>query len=360
MRVLIIITFSLLLMVSCMQENPIKDEYKSYIPKDINDGWNIAKPEEVDLNAETLEGIFKDFHNDESIWMVRSLSVYRYNKLVAETYTRDESDRVELREFWSCTKQIMGILTGIAIEKELIESINDPISKYLPELIEKYPEKGRITIKHLLMMRSGLDFENYGINGDDAKVLQEIPESFVEYSLAKPFYAEPGEEFRYKDSDPMILSAIIQKAAGKPTDEWADEVLFSKIGLQNYDWIRYKTGITIGSFGFLSTPREIAKICQLVLNDGNWNGESIVSDKWLEQMISPLSDAGDKKFGYLWWSYPQHGTYFMSGNGRQLFFVFPDKELIVGITSEPRNQGDAQLSTPKGREIAKSIYNASY
>jgi CubicO group peptidase (beta-lactamase class C family) len=136
-------------------------------------------------------------------------------------------------------------------------------------------------------------------------------------------------------------------------------MLFSKIGFTNYEWIRYKSGITIGSFGILSTPREMAKIAQLALNGGQWGGEQVVSRQWVETMVSPLNDpGGDKNFGYLWWSYPQHGTYFMSGNGRQLIFVFPDKDLIVAITTEPNLQGDAMLSTPDGRKIAQGIHQA--
>ncbi len=74
-------------------------------------------------------------------------------------------------------------------------------------------------------------------------------------------------------------------------------------------------------------------------------------------MVNPFVEADDKHFGYLWWSYPEYKTYFMSGNGRQLFFVFPEKELIVAITSETNLQGEFNLRTKVGREYAQRILN---
>jgi CubicO group peptidase (beta-lactamase class C family) len=348
-----------LLFVSCMSENPIKNNFQTYEPKNINDGWAISTPEDVGINRDSLNSVFRDFHEDESFWMVRSLTVFRKNKLIAETFTRDENDRTNPRGFWSCTKQVMGVLVGIAIDKGVIGSINDRISTYLPELTAKNPDKANISIKDLLTMTSGIAFNNYGIGSDDMAVLQEIPNSFLEYAFEKPMDYVPGDQFVYKDSDPMILSGIIQNKTGKATDLWADDVLFRKIGLANYEWRRYKDGITIGSYGLITTPREISKVAQLVLNGGTWNGEQLISKEWLSQMVSPKAETNDeKRFGYLWWSYPEYKTYFMSGNGRQIIFVFPEKELIVAITSEPKLQGKYQLTTPKGREIAMRIYNA--
>lgn len=344
-----------ILLSSCMTEGPIKNTFDTFVPKNIYDGWEISNPSEEGIDSNQLAQIYKDFHNDNDLWMVRSLLVFRNNKLIAESYTRNPDDIITRRGFWSCTKQVTGVLIGIAIDKGIIQSIDDSIGKYIPEIIKKYPDKGKITIKQLLTMSSGLNFKNYGWSSDDSQILQRIPNSFLEYSLQKEFVNQPGEKFDYKDSDPTILAAVIQNIVKKPFDEWANEVLFSKIGLNNIGWERYKDGYTIGSFGILSTPREMVKISQLVLNGGKWNNEQIISKEWLETMISPIMDADDKRFGYLWWSYPEHNTYFMAGNGRQLIFNFPEKNLIVAITSEPKNQGKFQLSTPNGRYYGKRI-----
>jgi CubicO group peptidase (beta-lactamase class C family) len=339
----------------CLTEPDLKKPFEGFTPQEINDGWEISSPAAEGIDSAGLVNVFQDFHNNKDIWQVRSLSVYRHGKLVAESYTKDESDRVKPRAIWSATKQVMGVLVGIAIDKGYIESVDDKIVKYLPDELEDYPNKQSITIKDLLTMRSGIDYNNYGLSGDDSKILQRIPDNYLNFILKKDLVTAPGTEFEYKDSDPQLLSSIIQKVTGKKADVWADEVLFSKIGLDNYEWERYKDGTTLGSFGIMTTPREMAKIAKLVLNGGTWNNQQIVSQSWIDEMKAPLIESGDKHFGYLWWSYPEHDTYFMSGNGRQLAFVFPAKELVVVITSEANVQGKFNLSTPAGRKIGERI-----
>ena len=91
----------------------------------------------------------------------------------------------------------------------------------------------------------------------------------------------PGTDFYYNDGDPQLMSAVIQSAAGKPADEWADEVLFSKIGVRNYNWVRYKDGTTLGGFGIETTPREMAKIAMCVADSGRFNDQQIISAEWI-------------------------------------------------------------------------------
>jgi len=340
---------------SCISEPELKDPFRNFEPVKIEDGWEISSPSKESIDSLGLVNIFEDFYNDEDIWQVRSLSVYRNGKLVAESYTKDPADRFEPRAIWSCTKQFMGVLVGIAVDQGLINSIDDKIEKYLPEVLNEYPDKKNITIRHLLTMNSGISYNNYGLSGDDAQILQQNPDNYLQFILEKKLYTVPGTDYDYKDGDPQILSSIIQKVTGKPADVWAEEVLFSKIGFDNYEWKRYKDGTTLGSFGIMTTPREMAKLAQTVLNGGIYDGERIVSESWIEQMVYPHMETGDKNFGFLWWSYPEYGTYFMSGNGRQLAFVIPEKELIVVITSEANVQGKYNLSTVVGRNYAMRV-----
>lgn len=343
------------LLSGCISEPELKDPFSNFEPVKIKNGWEISSPSEEGIDSLGLVKIFNDFHNNEEIWQVRSLSVYRNGKLVAESYTKDPSDRYEPRAIWSCTKQFIGVLVGIAVDKGLINSIDDKIEKYLPEILKDYPDKKNITIKHLLTMNSGISYNNYGLSGDDSKILQQIPDNYLKFVLEKKLNTEPGTDYDYKDSDPQILSSIIQKVTGKPTDVWAEEILFSKIDFDNFEWKRYKDGTTLGSFGIITTPREMAKLAQTVLNGGTYSGQKVVSERWVEQMVYPHEEAGDKNFGFLWWSYPEYETYFMSGNGRQLVFVIPEKDLIVVITSEPNVQGKYNLSTVVGRDYTMRI-----
>ncbi len=350
--IVVLMTFAL---QGCLTEPDLKMPFRNFTPENLNDGWEISTPSAEGIDSLGMLSVFQDFHNDEDVWQVRSLSVFRNGKLVAESYTKDNSDKYTPRAVWSATKQVMGILVGIAIENGLIGSIDDRIENYLPQKLNSYPDKKDITIRQLLTMQSGIDFDNYGLSGDDSQILQQIPDNLLDFILKKKLYAAPGEDYKYKDSDPQILAAILEKITGKSLDVWADEVLFSKIGFSNYEWKKYRDGSTLGSFGIMTTPRELAKIAQTVLNGGIFNANRVVNENWIAEMVKPDVEAGDKHFGYLWWSYPEHKTYFMSGNGRQLAFVFPQNNLIVVITSETNLQGKFNLNTAVGRKFGERI-----
>lgn len=204
---------------SCLKEDLLKKPFVSITPQGIADNWIISKPEEVGISTESLTSIMQNYHNNPDYWQIRSLSVFRNGRLIAETYCKDEKDRVIGRPIWSCTKQILSILVGIAIDRGLILSVNDPIEKYLKEEIERFPDKKGITIKDLLTMRSGIGFVNYGLYSDDAAILQQKPDDILEFCLSKTMEGIPGESYSYKDSDPQILVAILDKVTNKHTRE---------------------------------------------------------------------------------------------------------------------------------------------
>ena len=135
---------------------------------------------------------------------------------MAEAYLKDADDITSRHLIWSCTKQVMGILTGIAVDQEIISSIEDPISDYLPEVLTDYPEKSAITIEHLITMQSGNDYNNDGVGGETDKVLRQIPDNITEFVLSRPMINEPGTVFNYNDGDPQLMSAILQRATGSP------------------------------------------------------------------------------------------------------------------------------------------------
>lgn len=350
---------------SCLKEDELKLPFTTYSPHELTDGWAVSTPENESMDGTVLKDIYQDFHQNKDLWQVRSLLVFRNNKLVAESYTKDIDDRTRPAAIWSCTKQVMAILTGIALEGNIIGNVDDPIEKYLPDLAKRYPDKGAIRLCNLLTMRSGIKFENYGLNGGSNMLLRQIPDSSIDFILGLPVIHEQGEVFNYNDGDPHILSAILQSQTGKSVCDWAREVLFTKLGMQNYDWIVYKDGITMGAFGILATPREMAKIGQLVLNGGRWDGNRIVSDRWIGEIAStkvPASEVAyyDKSFGYYWWIDEGRGIVFMNGQGGQYVFVNPTKNLLVVTTAEPNTQGKHQFSISKAFEVFDRIDSITY
>jgi CubicO group peptidase (beta-lactamase class C family) len=331
-----------LALCSCLKEDDMKEPYRGFTPVDISDGWIISDPAAENMDSIGLDKIFRDVYVDDNNWMMKSLLVFRNGKLVAECYLKDEADRTKMDAIWSCTKQVNSIITGIALDQGYINSINDSIAKYLPEYIERFPDKKGILIKDLLTMKSGIDFDN----GKDNDLLkQHKVNDITEYILSRDLVDQPGTTYNYKDSDPQLLSAIVQKATGKPLDEFGKEVLFDRLGITNYYWHRYSDGVTMGAWGILTTPRELAKVAQCILDSGRCNKQQVIPPDWLQEMLSvQIPDAdGELAFGYLWWSIPSMGWYFTRGHGGQFAFIIPSKKLLVVITSLPNVDDDCSL-----------------
>jgi CubicO group peptidase (beta-lactamase class C family) len=359
-RIKIILLFLIFIFnTSCLLADSLKLPFNGFVPKNISDGWTISGPTDENIDVSRLTGVFANLHEND-IWQIKSLLVFRDGKLVAESYMKDRNETVNKTAVWSCTKQFTAVLTGIAIDQSLF-SVDDPVSDYLPQAVSY--GKGHITIKNLLTMKSGIDFNNDGFNGETSRLLREEPGNSLNFILDLGMRSSPGSSFNYNDGDPQIISAIIQAKTGKTMKLWAEEVLFNKIGITNLEWLSYKDGLTMGAFGILTTPRELAKIGQLVMDNGKWNGDQIVSSAWIKDMIKEQVSSGETNetnitFGYYWWRDSDRDIEFMRGHGGQYVFINKNKNLIVVITSEPNTQGRFQLSLNQGLSIYDSINSA--
>jgi CubicO group peptidase (beta-lactamase class C family) len=346
---------------SCLLGDSLKLPFNGFTPKNMSDGWTISSPADENIDASRLTGVFTNLHEND-IWQIKSLLVFRNGKLAAESYMKDSDEIVNKTAVWSCTKQFTAVLTGIAIDQGLF-SVDGFVSDYLPRAASY--GKGHITIKNLLTMKSGIDFNNDGFNGETSRLLRGEPGNSLNFILDLDMGSSPGSGFNYNDGDPQIISAIIQARTGKTMKLWAEEVLFSKIGIANLEWLSYKDGITMGAFGILTTPRELAKIGQLVMDNGKWKGEQIVSSAWIEEMTQEHVSSGETNepnitFGYYWWGDSGRDIVFMRGHGGQYVFINKNKNLMMVITSEPNTQGDFQLSLNQGLSIYDSINSIAY
>lgn len=341
----------LIMLAGCLSEEVPFRPYSGLAPRNIDDGWQIASPGESGMDSSMLDSIFRNIHSREDIWQLRSLVVIRRGSLVAETYLKDAEDISNMHPIWSCTKQVLAVLTGIAIKEGIIDSVNAPLSDYIPEIPEKYPDKSDITIKHLLTMSSGIGWDEGEGNND---ILQQRPGNITEYILGKPMRFEPGEKFAYSSADGHLLAIALQNASGMKLQDWADEVLFGKTGFSNYTWIDYND-YNLGGFGISTTPREIGKIAQFVMNFGLWNGNRLLDSSWIEEMTSVHFQLGENSMGYMWWVREGDNTYYMIGSGGQIVFCVPDLELIIIAFSEPDTGGNLVLDFSKFLEIVESI-----
>ena len=345
----------ILLFSSCIREEELKRPFVSFTPYELNDGWVLSSPEKEGIDSLQLRDIYHDFHANQDIWQVRSLLVFRNGKLVAESYTKDNADLSTPRAMWSCTKQVIGLLTGIALEKGLIHSVQDSIGHYLPES-DDFPDKKNITIEQLLTMKSGIDYSNDGLSGQSDDILRQLPDNITRFILGRKLKNTPGEKVLYKDCDPQLVACVLQQTSGEKTKDWAKEVLFDPMKIQNMEWMDYKDGTTLGGFGIMSTPREMAKFGQLVLDSGMWKGNVIVDKRWIKEMTTiRVDNLYSSQFCYLWWKDESRKITYMHGHGGQIVCIIPDKKLVVMMTAEVNTQDDFQFSKDRAFEWVDKI-----
>lgn len=325
----------------CLQSSDPFLPFESAVPESLGDGWVVSAPEAEGFDADGLAAWYRALHEGQEPWQLRSLLIIRNGRLVAESYLKDPSDRARPRPLWSGTKQVVGVLAGIALEEGLLDSLGAPISDYLGDVTSRYPGMGAITIEQGLTMTSGIDFEDEG--GDATELLANPGIDALDYILSRGTATAPGSAFHYDSGTPHLVVGSIQARLGRPVDEWADDVLFSRIGFTEYEWFRY-AGVPFGGWGISTTPRHFARIAQLVLDRGSWNGEQIVDPDWIDAMLTPRQATGsDFSFGYLWWLTSAPDFYVMLGSGGQFAVVSQADNMVVVGMSEDDTDGDLEL-----------------
>jgi CubicO group peptidase (beta-lactamase class C family) len=323
---------------SCLQDEPVKLEYEGFQPRVTGYDWQVSTPSAEAMNEELLNAAYQLVYNNERFVMARSLLVLRNGKIVAEAYPNSPGDADRIENIQSCTKSFTSILTGIALEKHYLDSVQQTLGSICPEYFSNHQDKKGITIANALTMKTGINF----VNGDHTEVLYGTSESSVGYILSIPVNYKPGVVFQYNDGSPHLISAAIQERYGKPLSGFADEFLFKPLGITDWKWESSKDGITFGAFSLFLKPRDLAKFGQLLLQKGKWGNQQIVESAWIAKATEPMATTAGPGpgYGYYFWIYPGYGGYAAVGHGGQYIFVVPSKKLVVIYTAWPYTSGD--------------------
>jgi len=233
---------------------------------------------------------------------------------------------------FSMAKSITSILIGCALDDGLIQSVEDPITNYIPELKPKGFDK--VKIKHLLQMTSGIKFkENYFNPFGDAAAFyygQHLRKKILKLKLKN----EPGKQFEYVSGNTQLLGLVLERSLkGKTITEYLQEKLWTPLGME-YDatWsIDQKTNGIEKTFCCLNArSMDFAKIGRLYLNKGNWNGKQIVSKKWVEESTKlDTSEGSVSYYQYQWWLPTPTQDFLAEGFLGQYIYVHPAKKLII-------------------------------
>lgn len=325
-------------------------------PAEIGDGWAIASAAEAGFD-EALLCALQERVSGKNDLNVHGIVVVRRGELAFESYGSGvwtpwgqplglySYDAATPHDVRSISKSVVSLLVGIAIDRGLI-GVDDVALDHLPQYAElRTPEKERIRVGDLLTMTSGLDWMEmvpYADARNTERLMAESADPY-RYVLEREVVTAPGATWYYNGGSTMLLSAILQHATGQPLVTFAEEALFAPLGISDFEWIGLRASGEPAAYGSLRMrPRDLAKIGQLVLDRGRWNGRQVVSEAWISESTAGRFDADPPdRYGYQWWVGTSPGTGDGApldwiagyGIGGQRLFIVPALDLVVAMTA---------------------------
>ncbi len=297
------------------------------------ESWQTSSPQEQGVDAGQLDAMMSAV--EEQSLRLNGILIIRHGAIVFEHYS-GSSGQTSRTEIFSCTKSFTSTLIGIALDKGLLKSIDQPVLElFADRSFENVDErKQAMTIENVLTMTPGLQWEE----GDAAYTQMFRSADWLAYVMGKPMEFQPGAQFEYNSGASHVLSAIVHKATGIKTADFARTNLFEPLGISNVRWDTDAEGNAIGGWGLKLAPRELAKLGYLFLHEGEWDGQQIVSRDWIEAATEKhVSTDGDLGYGYQWWIDTGAEAYMALGRFGQTIYVKPDLDLVVVVTAQEDN-----------------------
>lgn len=321
-------------------------------PPELNDGWTVAAPGSVGLEEARFTAALAAAA-DRNRSRIDSLLVAQRGRLVFEKYFRNAAAD-KPHDLRSATKSITSLLVGIALDRGDLKSIDEPVASFFPDYVTRESQQHfrAITVRHLLTMSSGLAADDWNPKSPGNEERMYRTRDWLKFFFDLPADAAPGATYRYCTAGVVVLGEIVARASGLPLERFADEHLFSPLGIRDATWAKAPRGV-IDSGGHLRLrSRDFLKIAQLMLQGGQWQGRQIVSREWVEASVRiahflPNAGPTGPATGYLWWLQPvregRATSYQARGNGGQFLFVVPEFELVAAFTGEAFNDNERQM-----------------
>lgn len=317
--------------------------------------------------ANLFESILEvdDFNSFLAEMDTQAFIVIQDGAIVYENYFND-FQRDSMMTSYSVAKSFTSALIGIAIEQGYINSVDDPITDYLPELAERDTRFEDITVRHLLLMASGFEFKAMRpglFNGDDPLSSYFPDQRYAALEFTK-IVDPPGEYFLYNKYHPQLLGLILERATGMRVTDFMQQYLWDPIGMEfdgSWSIDSEESGFEKMESGVNARAIDFAKFGRLYLENGVWNGEQVIPDEWVAESTSVDLSTHDESYypddygqlvydtmggyyKYMWYGYfrGEDGFDFAAeGDRGQIIYVSPHKNLIIvrngtgyGIPSE--------------------------
>ena len=302
------------------------------------DEWQTSTLEEQGMKPAILNEMMTQIEANQLL--IDSLLIVRNGYLVWEEYPSTTYDQDSRHIIHSCTKSYTSALVGIAIEEGYIDGVDEKLVDLLPNrTYANYDERIEdITLEHLLMMTSGFEWDEWTepyYSSLNSHYQYWFASDSVQYVLDLPL---SDDIWVYNSGNSHLLSAIVSENTGVSLLDYAEDKLFTPLGISLSDvlWPRDNQGIYRGSGGVEMFPRDIAKFGYLYLNNGTWDGEQIVPSTWVQTSSETLTTFDEYSgYSYQWWTYPTETANVYSANGYdgQNIFVIPSLDMVVVFTS---------------------------
>jgi len=309
------------------------DDYKIFENRIVKAGEYIEWKTSENYNTYNLSKAELDTFNQ---FKTISYLLLQDSSILFENYW-DNYNSNSITNSFSMAKSITSLLIGIAIDENKISGVNDKVSDYLPEFNDK--KRKDITIKDLLTMSSGLTWNESYWNPFSSTTNAYYGNNLEKLVLGLKLKDKPGQQFKYLSANSQLLSLILKKATGKSLSKYASEKLWIPLNAKNDAlWsIDKKNGVEKAYCCFNSNARDFARIGQLILNKGMWNGKQIISEKYLSEALSPAKYLKDENnvnvdfYGYQWWliNYKGYDIQYARGILGQYIIIIPEKNIVV-------------------------------
>jgi CubicO group peptidase (beta-lactamase class C family) len=302
---------------------------------------------------------------DGKVWNLHGLVVLRSGKAVLERYFGGE-DRARgvgalghvvftpdtLHDLRSCSKSIVGLLYGIALQQGQVPPPEAPLFSAFPEHADLAHRDGRdrLLIQHVLTMAMGTDWDESSFPYSDprnSEIAMDAAPDRYRYILERPVIDVPGAHWAYCGGATALLARIIAKGTGKALHDFARESLFGPLGMGATEWVTDDDGEPIAASGVRMSTRDLARIGMMMLNGGQVSGRSVVPAEWLARCVTPFVSADElRRYGYQWfvldiafgkpkgWAVGRLERMWMAqGEGGQRLFVIPALDLVIAVTA---------------------------
>ena len=299
------------------------------------------------MDLKSVEHLIKTSYSN-----ITGITVLKNGAAVYENYFHGcaPGDTVHIM---SVTKSILSALTGIAIDRGYIRDVHQHVLDFFPDYKVKRGEHTirQVTVEHLLTMTAPYKYRSEPYT----RVYSSPDWTKAALDLLGGRAGITGE-FKYSTVGIQILSGILANASGRPVSGFAAEYLFGPLGIETppnltlptrdahmaflksghaAGWVTDPMGVNTAGWGLCLTPRDMAKIGQLYLNGGMYNGRRILSSNWIQESTQEKSRWGALPYGYLWWvtDEPGNRSYAAIGDGGNMIWVNPAKQMVTAIAA---------------------------